>query len=159
MSGPKQLAQRLRQLAVDLYVAMELRRIVRPARHREEAIRRLCLHAREYYERFGGLPVHIIFYHNGNKQVMEPEETPAEFVERAIYLLEYATNEVWWRRGEWRCRPTLSTLEHACDECYILHDRDYSVVVTSCTYRRTTHYGVSETFCVYDFGVSVHFLM
>jgi hypothetical protein len=152
----QKLAQQLRWLATDLYVSMEIHRIVRPARHRDETLRRLCLHAREYYERTGGLPVHIILYSRDSRQVLEPEETPEELLLRVASLLKYADDEVWRTRGEYHCQPTLSTLGHSCNSCTILRDRDYSVVASICESRRVTRYGVGETFCVYDFDVDVH---
>jgi hypothetical protein len=148
----QKLAQQLRWLATNLYVSMEMYKIVRPARHRDEALQRLCLHAREYYERTGGLPVRIILHGRDGRQVLEPEETPEELLLRAVSLLEYAAREVWRTRGEYRCQSTLSTLGHSCSSCAILH----GVVVTICKSRRVTRYGVSDTSCVYDFGVDIH---
>jgi hypothetical protein len=142
-----QLIKRLEQLATDLYVALEINRIVRPARSREEALRRLCLHAREYYERAGGLPVHIYTTStDNNRQAVDLETAPVELLKRVISLLQFAGDMVWWGR-EYRCRPVLTTLEHSCDECVLLRDRDYAVVARSCSLRSG---------CVYDFGVDVY---
>jgi hypothetical protein len=135
----EQLIKRLEQLVANLYVALEINRIIRPARNREEALQRLCLHAREYYERSGGLPVHI---YTTSQAVLE---TPVELLERAVSLLQSATDAAW--RGEYRCRPVLTTLEHSCDECILVRGRDYAVVARSCSLRSG---------CVYDFGVDVY---
>ena len=151
----RQLIRELRYHALHLYTALEMRRVLRPARNEEDALRRMCLHAREYYERTGGLPVHIIVHNNGAKQVFDVEDAPTELLQRAIHLLRDVIGFVWYR-DEWRCRSTLSTLEHSCDHCVVASYGDANVVAESCTYCRATQYSVGSC-CVYDFVVSVHF--
>jgi hypothetical protein len=145
MTEPRQLIKRLEQLAADLYVALEINRIIRPAHNNEEALRRLCLYAREYYERTGGLPVYVVVYRNGAKQVYYVEDAPTELLHRAAYILRDAADDLWRRHGECRCQSVLSTLEYGCDHCVISH----YVVVKRCEYCR------SSRCCTYDFGVSV----
>jgi hypothetical protein len=144
-------ADRVKQLVTNvtnLYVRLEMDRVVKPANSREEALQRLCLYAREYYERTGGLPVHIFIHHNGAVQVIDPETdlVEPELLKRVLRLIEDAVEKV--QRVEYRCQSTLSTLEHSCERCTVLRGRDYEIITSSCSYRNTT--------CVYDFAVEVH---
>jgi len=142
----EELAQAIKKLALDLYVKLEMDRIVSPARNIDEALGRLCLHAEQYKRRTGGLPVHIIILADGDKQVIDPETAEPELL-RAVYdLLETVVNELWWR--EYRCQAILATLEHSCDRCFF-NVGETEVVAASCRYR--------HRMCVYDFGVEVRF--
>jgi hypothetical protein len=148
-------ARGIERLAAELYVAMEMDRVVRPARGREEALGRLCLHAREYYERAGGLPVRIILHRGDETQVIDPETAPPELLERAARLLGRAVRRVAGRRAEYSCRTTLDTLEHACSRCTVLRGRDYAVVAVTCGSRSVTRLGAGG-WCTSGFGVEVH---
>ena len=138
----EELIKKLWQLALDLYVKLEMDRIVFPARNVDEAVGRLCLYARELYERTGGLPVRIFILAGGDKQVIDPETAELELLMRAIYLLE-STVKLW--RREYRCQTILTTVEHSCDRCFFNVGLETEVVAVSCSYR--------HRMCVYDFGV------
>ncbi len=156
MTSRQQLICDIRYYALHLYIALEMRSAVQPVRNEDEALQRLCLHAREYYERYGGLPVHIVVVDkNGNRQVFDVEDAPVELLQQATHLVRDAADSVW-RHGEWRCRSVLSTLEHSCDHCVVADYRDASVVAEWCTRCNITRYGVGKC-CTYDFGVSVYF--
>jgi hypothetical protein len=152
-----ELIKRLRQLALELYVRMEMDCIVNPARHENDALTRLCMYAKEHYERFNGLPVRIYIHRNGEVQIVDPvtDSTDPELLKRAVYLLESAVDYVW--KHEYRCNTTLSTLEFSCEKCLVYSglNREAEVYVSSCARRSVTRYGVGG-WCVHDFAAEVH---
>ena len=150
----QQLIRDARYYALHLYVVLEMRRILKPVHNEEEALQRLCLHAREYYERTGGLPVHIVVQNGSTRRVVGVEDAPEELLRQVAHLLMDAIDNVW-RQGEWRCRSVLSTLEHSCSHCVVANYSDAKVVAEWCEYCRATRLGVGSC-CTYDFHVSVY---
>jgi hypothetical protein len=148
MTSRQELIREVRRLALHLYVAMAMRSVINPPRNTDEAVKRLCLHAREYYEGKGGLPVYVVVRRDGAKQVFYVDETPAELLVGAQGMLRDAIDNVMFR-DNWRCRTTLTTLEHSCSDCVVASNA--RVVAGVCTLRR------GDKYCIYDFAVYIYF--